>query len=216
MPEIEIIFQNAELIAVNKPAGLLTVPGRGGAVSEPCLTRILREKTGENLLPVHRLDREVSGVVIFARNQASHRRLNALFEGRDIFKTYLALVCGRIEKDSGEIDKPVREYGSGRMGISAAGKSSLTRFKVLERLKNHTLLQVNPVTGRRHQIRVHLYSIGHPVAGDPLYGDRKLQNKYPRLMLHSAGLELPVSGKKKIAIKAEPPEEFQALLKSLC
>ena len=112
---------------------------------------------------------------------------------REVQKVYLALVNGLVKRREGRIGEPLREFGSGRMGVDKEnGKASLTRYRVREHFQAHTLLSVLPLTGRRHQIRVHLYSIGHPIVGDRRYGDRAAQSAYPRLMLHARAITLPM------------------------
>jgi 23S rRNA-/tRNA-specific pseudouridylate synthase len=137
--------------------------------------------------------------------------LNEAFEQRRIIKTYLALVHGRVGPNEGVVDQPIREFGSGRMGVSPSGKPSITTYRVLERLGAFTLLEANPQTGRRHQIRVHLYHIGHPIVGDLRYGDRAVQQRFCRLMLHASGIDLPhpTTGARLI-LRDCPSATFQA------
>jgi tRNA pseudouridine32 synthase / 23S rRNA pseudouridine746 synthase len=135
---------------------------------------------------VHRLDKEASGIILFAKNASMHQYLNIRFGERAVKKSYLALVFGELQEPSGNIKKRLREFGSGRMGVDdARGKESFTAFQVLKQLSGYTLLRLLPTTGRRHQLRVHLYSIGHPIVGDTRYGDKALQQGFPRLMLHA-------------------------------
>jgi len=176
---------------------------------------MLSAQRGEKLFIVHRIDRETSGVIVFARNAETHRQLNQQFETRSVEKMYLALVHGVIRDDRGEIDKPLRQFGSGRVAVDdQRGKASVTEFRVLERFEAFTLLDVRPHTGRRHQIRVHLYSIGHPIVGDPLYGDKNLQSSYPRLMLHAHRLSLHLPSGQRLTLEAPIPESFQEVLKT--
>jgi RluA family pseudouridine synthase len=167
------------------------------------------------LYPVHRLDREASGVIVFAKDAETHRHLNGEFDRRAVRKTYLALVHG-VTANRGTIDKPIREFGSGRMGVDAArGKPSSTQFKVERRLRGYTLVRVHPLTGRRHQIRVHLYSLGHPIVGDKKYGDRAVQSAFPRLMLHAIEIEFALPSGERLRIAAPVPESFSAVLQTL-
>jgi 23S rRNA-/tRNA-specific pseudouridylate synthase len=139
--------------------------------------------------------------------------LNQQFEGRTVRKLYLALAHGRIPQDSGFIDKPLRAFGSGRMGVDAArGKESATAYSVLERLAACTLVEARPFTGRRHQLRVHLYSIGHPLVGDGRYGDLQAQSRFPRLMLHARRLECCLPSGEEWAVEAPVPRSFAAVL----
>lgn len=211
MRPLEIIYEDGDCVAVNKPSGLLTMPGRGGAAGEKNLKALL-SASGRPAFVVHRLDRDASGLILFARNEKAHRHLSLLFETREIGKKYLAAVDGLILENRGEVDKPLQAYGSGRMGVGFDGKPSVTRYAVLERYKRATLLEVELITGRRHQIRAHMYYIKHPVLGDALYGDRKRQAAFPRLMLHSYSLEFRDAGGRRRLLKAEPPNDFVSVL----
>jgi RluA family pseudouridine synthase len=158
---------------------------------------------------VHRLDKEVSGVMLFAKIAAAHKLLNRQFFKRTINKTYTALVLGFVKEDKGSIDKAIRRFGSGRMGVDdKSGKPCTTNFEVINRREQTTLIRAFPVTGRRHQIRVHLYHLGHPVAGDMLYGDRNLQKTFPRLMLHATKIRFQDSQKNEITVTSDLPKEF--------
>lgn len=210
----EILHLDEDFIIACKPAGMLTIPARGTLAESRSLLELLRDEHGE-VFTVHRLDREVSGAAVFARSRKAHAWLCGQFERREVSKLYLAAAHGRVEDCEGEIDKPVQEYGSGRMGVGFDGKPSVTCYKVLGRLKTATLLEVDLKTGRRHQIRVHFYYIGHPLIGDPLYGDRELQSKYPRLMLHSWKLSFISPSGKKISAEAEPSPDFTGVLDCL-
>jgi tRNA pseudouridine32 synthase/23S rRNA pseudouridine746 synthase len=208
----DILYEDNDLLAVNKPEGLAAVPERRPEAADSLFERLCAERS-ERLYIVHRLDKETSGVIVFARNAEAHRRLNLQFEKRLVRKVYLALVHGIVADDWGMIDKPLRRFGSGRVGISAQhGRASITEFRVLERFKACTLVELYPRTGRRHQIRVHLYSIGHPVAGDPLYGDRETQKNFPRMMLHAHKLTVRLPSGSPITFEAPVPESFTAVL----
>jgi RluA family pseudouridine synthase len=164
----------------------------------------------------HRLDKETSGIIIFAKNVAAHRYLNDQFSQRNVRKTYVALTHGVIEENSGIIDKPLRQFGSGRMGVDPQrGKPCITEFRVEERLGAYTLVQVHPITGRRHQIRVHLYSIGHPIVGDLRYGDREVQQQFPRLMLHAQRIAFRLPTGEEVVVEAAIPQSFQEVVDSL-
>jgi tRNA pseudouridine32 synthase / 23S rRNA pseudouridine746 synthase len=151
-------------------------------------------------------------VILFAKDAEAHRRLSMMFERREMKKSYLALVDGRVA-EGGTIETPLREFGSGRTGVDIHGKPSLTRYAVTEALASSTLLDVEPLTGRRHQIRAHLYSIGHPIWGDPLYGGTRPVAGAPRLMLHARRLAFSWDGR-PVAIEAEPPADFRRVLES--
>lgn len=212
--DIEIVRETPELLVVNKPSGLLTMPARGDLAKAKHLVGLLHQRFGR-VYVTHRLDRDASGLIIFARNPEAHRYYSGLFETRAVEKKYLVVVEGKVADDRGEIDKPLKERGSGRMSVVFDGKPSLTRYKVLERLKGATVLEVSIVTGRRHQIRAHLYSIGNPVLGDNMYGDAVKQSKFPRLMLHSWKLRFADTAGKVMSLEAEPPDDFMGVLKVL-
>jgi len=143
---------------------------------------------GAKAYTVHRIDKGTSGVVLFAKDAGTHRALSMAFEDRRMGKTYLALVHGAMEGE-GKIVAPLKDRGSGRVSVHPKGKPSGTRWKAVRREGERTLLEVSPLTGRRHQIRVHLYSVGHPVVGDPLYGEKR--GEEGRMMLHAWKLRIP-------------------------
>jgi RluA family pseudouridine synthase len=208
---IPILFENCDITAANKPEGLAAIPERRRQGQS--LLDLLSAERGAKLYIVHRLDKETSGVIVFARNAETHRWLNRQFESRAVTKTYLALTHGIFVKDVGVIDKPLRQFGSGRVAIDAErGKASISEFRVVERFKAHTLVVVRPTTGRRHQIRVHLHHLGHAVVGDSLYGDMNVQKDYPRLMLHAQGLTIHLPSGEDLVLAAPMPESFWAVL----
>jgi RluA family pseudouridine synthase len=208
---IPIIFENDDIIAVNKPEGLASIPER--AKEKKCVLSLLSAVVPGKLYVVHRLDKEVSGIVVFAKNAAAHKYLNEQFSSRAIKKIYVALTHGIINKNIGVIKKPLRQFGSGRVGVdNQRGKLSATEFEVIKRLGDYTLINVYPVSGRRHQIRAHLYSIGHPIVGDLRYGEKKVQQKFPRLMLHAKKITCRLPSCKIATIEAPIPESFKAVV----
>jgi RluA family pseudouridine synthase len=208
---IPILFENEDVCVVDKPEGLVSVPERRPQ-GESLVERLSAER-GEKLYPVHRLDRETSGVIVFARHAHVHRRLNQQFEHRLVEKAYLALVHGVVIEDCGTVDEPLRQFGSGRVGVDPErGKASVTEFSVVERYTSFTLVEARPRTGRRHQIRVHLYHLGHPVVGDPLYGDKAKQRDFARLMLHARRIALSLPSGEDLAVEAPIPDSFSAVL----
>jgi len=212
--DISILYEDKNVIAVDKPEGLASISESDTNVET--LHSLLEKKLLQKLFIVHRLDKEVSGVILFAKNAKTHKLLNIQFNNRTIKKSYIALVHGNTSKDEGTINKPIREFGSGRMGVDERrGKQSSTSFTVLKRYKNYTLLELKPSTGRRHQLRVHLYAIGHPIVGDIRYGDKLKQKEYPRLMLHAKDISCNISAEKLISIKTDLPNSFNQFLKSL-
>jgi len=191
VPVIPILFESAELLAVAKPVGIATIHEQGSALN---VHELLQSGCARKLYIIHRLDKEVSGILVFAKNAAVHRRLNMQFASREVRKTYRALVQGKVEFDSGRIDFPLREFGSGRVAVDPErGKPSVTEYHVLHRTPCTSLLELMPHTGRRHQLRAHLYALGHPIVGDLRYGQRSLQEASPRLMLHAWRIEFPAS-----------------------
>lgn len=205
MNEWRDIYRDDHVLAVDKPAGMLVIPGRG-PVRERSLVELLEDQLGNRLFVVHRIDRETSGLVLFALDAATHRELSLAFERRQVRKTYLAVVDGEMT-GAGSIDLPLREFGSGRVAVDERGKPSRTEYRVLAPVPRGTLLEVHPVTGRRHQIRVHLYALGHPVLGDTRYGNPRPVGGAPRLMLHAWKLELAAgcAGIRLPALVVEPP-----------
>ncbi len=210
---IRVLFEDDDFLAVDKPEGLASIPERDPG--RPCLVRILGQRTGRRLFVVHRLDKGASGVLLFAKTPQAHRVLNDQFSTRRVAKRYLALVHGVMAPEAGVIRTPLRLYGSGRMGVHRGGKPCVTGFEMIEPLPRFTLLEVRPETGRRHQIRAHLYSIGHPVVGDTRYGPRQLQEEFPRLMLHAAGLRFTSPSGKEISIESPLPASFSSVLERL-
>lgn len=209
VPGVRVLFEDDGLLVADKPEGVVSIAegGKGG------LPELVQQAYAGRLFPVHRLDKEVSGVIVFAKTAEMHRFLNGAFDRHEVRKTYLALVHGTIAQNRGVINRPIREFGSGRMGVDEkTGKPSATEFKVYERMKAATLVRAYPATGRRHQIRVHLYSIGHPIVGDLKYGDKKVQEKYPRLMLHAMAIEFALPSGERLTVECAPPGSFTSVL----
>lgn len=203
---VELLFENDDVVAARKPAGVPSIPGRGSAAAG-ALNGALERQLGRKLWVVHRLDLEASGLIVLAKNAPAHARLCAAFEGRGVRKTYLALAHGRVEA-AGEVSLPLKEFGSGRTGVHAAGKPCLTRYVPRAQGKDCALLTVEPLTGRRHQIRAHLAALGHPILGDPLYGPPpRPVGGAPRLMLHALSLALPGLP----ALSCPPSPDFEAV-----
>ncbi len=210
MNDIEILYEDNDIIAVNKPEGLASIHDSAGEKED--LQTILSERCKLKVFVVHRLDKEVSGVIVYAKNAATHKLLNKQFAERTVKKSYVALVHGKMMKDEGSINKPIREFGSGRMGIDEAkGKPSKTLYKVMKKYPSYTLIELNPTTGRRHQLRVHLYYIGNSIVGDVRYGEKMVQEKYPRLMLHAKELVVAINGSEK-TFSADIPQSFSKYL----
>lgn len=184
----DVLFVDEHLVVLNKYSGIDVIPARGEN-RMPSLRENAQSALGCRLFVVHRIDRDTSGVVVLCRNADAHRCLSLQFERRQVSKTYLAVVMGIMER-GGAIDLPIRQFGSGRMGVDSQGKPSTTVVSVTGYLRNATEVTVSPQTGRRHQIRVHLYHEGHPVLGDRLYGAIRPVDGVERLMLHASSITL--------------------------
>ena len=202
MPEPDsplVVHSDAACIVVLKPAGLLSVPGRGEH-RQDCLAARVQTLFGDALV-VHRLDMATSGLMLFARGAPAQRALSIAFAARAVHKRYAAVVAGLVEQSSGDIDLPLIADWPNRPKQKwdhEHGKPSLTRYRVVARDEDaHTTrLELEPVTGRAHQLRVHLLSIGHPIVGDALYAAPETQAWAQRLLLHASALGFvhPVSG----------------------
>ncbi|MEW6041584.1 MAG: RluA family pseudouridine synthase [Elusimicrobiota bacterium] len=214
MIDLKILFENNDLIAVDKPEGVASITENDTSLDS--IHSLLEKKLSQKIFIVHRLDKEVSGVILFAKNSRTHKFLNRQFNNRTVKKSYSALVHGIMKNDDGIINKPIREFGSGRMGIDEEkGKTSVTAYKVLKHFDNYTLIELKPTTGRRHQLRVHLYYIGYPIVGDTRYGDKELQSKFPRVMLHAKKIVFESSPGKHTTVESEIPESFNATIKNI-
>ena len=218
---LEVCYEDADVIVVNKPKGLVVHPAPGHA--DGTLVNALLHHLdhlsgiGGELRPgiVHRLDKDTSGLLLVAKNDQSQLALSRQLQERQMEKHYRALVEGNLREDSGRIDQPIARSKKDRkkMAIDPEGRPSITDWTVLARGRNVTLLDVHILTGRTHQIRVHMKSIGHPVCGDPIYGSGK-GAKVPRLMLHAYTLAFthPRTGE-RMTFTAPLPEEFVQGLK---
>ncbi len=204
--EIPVLYESTDYLAVNKPEGIASIPER--LPKTESVLQILQQDRGEKLYVVHRLDKEVSGVLLFARNADAHRYLNDKFSGREVRKTYLAVLQGVLAAAGGSVRQPIRQFGSGRMGVDQRGKASVTDFDVVERWSSMTLVKAYPRTGRRHQLRVHFYFIGHPVAGDLRYGNVAIQSRFRRLMLHALQISFLLPTVERVDLKVDPPASF--------
>lgn len=229
----EIVFENESFIAVNKPAGLLSIPDRFG--KDPSLKSYLQQKLGK-VYTVHRLDKDTSGLIIFAKNEESHKHLSQIFEGRDVKKIYQGFVNGTLMTKSGTIDVPIMEHPGKTLLMMAhkKGKASITDYEVLESFRLYSLVQFHIHTGRTHQIRVHARYIGHPIVCDELYGDgnpvllSSFKKNYKlsknedeerpilnRLGLHSYQLTFKDIDGTLHALEAPLPKDFRALIQQL-
>lgn len=200
-----VIYVDDTLIVADKPAGLLSVPGRGEDRADCLITRVQQDYA--DALTVHRLDLATSGLLVFARGAEMHRRLSKLFHDRAVDKRYIAVVAGQMATESGQVNLPLIVDWPNRprqIVDHTIGRPSLTHYWVRERdpVANTTRVELEPWTGRTHQLRVHMASLGHPILGDDLYGD---VTSAPRLLLHAMTLAFthPMTGE-PMAFRAEP------------
>lgn len=189
---LTVIHADTEIIVVDKPAGLLSVPGRGAGMDD-CLASRVQARFPDALI-AHRLDMSTSGLLILARGAEMHRQLSRFFRDRQIGKRYVAIVDGLMEDDTGEVDLPLICDWPNRPRQKVdfeTGKASQTRYRVISRdlLAKTTRVELEPITGRSHQLRVHMASLGHPILGDDLYGGAATE-RAERLLLHAMDLSL--------------------------
>lgn len=231
-PEDYIVYEDEQVVAVNKPSGLLTIPDREG--KETSLRQLLQQKYGQ-VFTVHRLDRDTSGLVVFAKNEDAHKQLSQQFENRETSKTYFGLVLGKPFEASGVINEPIAEHPvkKGMMTVYKRGKESITEYEVEESFRLYSWMQFRILTGRTHQIRVHMKHIGHPIVCDPLYGDGKpvfisaIKKNYKlskqeeaerpilsRLALHAAKLSFALNGQ-PYTLEAPLSKDLRAVLQQL-
>lgn len=234
MKGFSIIFENNDFVAINKEPGMLTIPDRHDD-TQLSLYKILNQKYGKIFI-VHRLDRDTSGLILFAKNEATHKYLSQLFEQRNIEKKYLGIIRGSMPGIKGSINEPIGEHLSkkGVMIITKKGKPSLTNYEVLEDYGIYSLIEFEIQSGRTHQIRVHTKSLGHPIICDAVYGDGKpvllssFKKKYKlsqndleerpiinRLALHSHSLHFKDIHQKEFSIETPLPKDIKALLQQL-
>ena len=207
--ELQIVHADAHCIVACKPSGLLAVPGRGDA-GRDCLSERVRSEYPDALI-VHRLDMATSGLMLLARSTDTQRRLSIAFARREVHKRYIAVVAGRLSAGQGEIDLPLAADWPNRprqVVDAIRGRPSLTRYRVLEfdDARAATRVELEPVTGRSHQLRVHLLALGHTILGDALYGSAEVQAAAPRLLLHASSLRFthPASGE-TMSFDSSPP-----------
>lgn len=226
---LDILFEDEHIIAVNKPVGLLTHPSnteKSGALTN-ALAWHFWQTAGEPIRPglVHRLDRNTSGVMVIAKTARAHRTLSKHFRERWVKKFYLALISGHLEKDSGEIDAPIgsdpKVWPHWRIiPESEGGKPAKTIYRVKRRFKSHTLVELEPLTGRTHQLRIHCDLIGHPIVGDPIYASTvdpiTMKYKLKHHLLHAARLVFrhPATGR-EMNLEAPLPKALADLMSEL-
>ena len=233
--KIEILYEDQDMLFVNKPAGLLVIPDRFDQ-DLPSLNKLVEEKQGHKIWVVHRLDRDTSGVICFAKNEETHKYLSKLFQEHNVEKYYEGIVNGRVITPEGRIESPIHEHPTkkGTMVVGKKGKPSITEYKVLGNYSLYTHIQLRIYTGRTHQIRVHMQSLGHPIACDETYGDGKpfylsaVKKKYKlsdkreeekpllsRLALHASKLVLEKPDGTKITVEAPLHKDMSATINQL-
>ena len=234
--KIERLYEDDNLIIVNKPAAVLSIADRFNT-NLPSIRGLLQNELGQSLFVVHRIDRETSGVIAFAKNETTHRYMSMLFEKHEIGKFYAGLVLGKPQPESGRIDLPIMEHPfvKGKMIIAKkGGKESITDYRVVESWSRYSLMQWQIHTGRTHQIRVHMASIGTPIVCDEVYGDGKpfllsaIKRNYKsskheleerpllnRLALHAYRLNFVDENAKEIIAEAPLPKDISACVNQL-
>lgn len=223
---LAVVFENADLLVVNKPAGMVAHPSPGhysGTLVHAALAHAPEmEGVGGELRPgvVHRLDRDTSGLILLAKNDAAHHQLQNQFRDRLVRKTYLALVDGHPPTPTGRIEAPIGRNTSHRQLMTiveaAKGREAVTEYRTLESFPQHTLLEARPLTGRTHQIRLHMKFIGCPVAGDTVYGKKHATIPITRHFLHAARLTITLPGETSPhTFEAPLPADLQAVLAEL-
>ena len=229
----DIISENDRWIALNKPFGLLSIPDREG--KEISLKEMLQDRYGQ-IFTVHRLDRNTSGVILFAKDEDTHKFLSQAFEERSVQKFYVGIVQGSPSQKQGRIDQPIAESTTKRgvMLIHKREKASITDYEVLEDFSSYSFVRFQIHTGRTHQIRVHMQFLGHPLVCDEIYGDptpvllSSIKRKYKlskseleerpimsRLALHASELKFEDMNGEQYTMQAEMPKDMRALLQQL-
>ncbi|HWA00521.1 MAG TPA: RluA family pseudouridine synthase [Caulobacterales bacterium] len=220
-PRDFLLYEDAHVLAFNKPAGLAVQGGSGVTQSLEDMLAVFAKSNGKRPRLVHRLDRETSGVLVVARTKPAAAFLSEAFAARDANKTYLAIVCGGAPAPGeGEIDKGLRKATRGGLDIvevAPDGLAARTRYRTLLATPSAALLELEPQTGRMHQLRAHLAHVGRPIAGDGKYGGlfRLGVTDIPGLMLHAAALDIPHPAGDRLRLAAPPPSAFRDVALSL-
>jgi 23S rRNA pseudouridine1911/1915/1917 synthase len=223
---LDILFENRDVLVVNKPAGMVVHPSAGhadGTLAHAALAHAPQmEGVGGELRPgiVHRLDKDTSGIILIAKNDIAHRWLQDQFRLRKVEKVYLALVDGRPPTPEGRIEAAIARDPSHRKKMAVVppdrGREAVSEYRTLEEFRNYTLLEVHPLTGRTHQIRLHLAFLGCPVSGDTVYGHRKSSLALSRHFLHAARISLKLPGETRERVFEAPlPDELRKALETI-
>ena len=222
---LDVVYEDADVIVVNKPKGLVVHPAPGHP--DGTLVNALLHHCGDSLSGVggalrpgivHRIDRDTSGLIIAAKNDFAHQSLSAQLQDHTLARIYRCIVAGKLREDTGTVDAPIGRCPTDRkkMAVVANGRSAVTHWTVLERFQGFTYVECRLETGRTHQIRVHMASIGHPILGDTVYGAKKAVSGLQGQCLHAVGLRFlhPRTGE-AVELWCDLPEEFQAQLRKL-
>jgi 23S rRNA pseudouridine1911/1915/1917 synthase len=223
---LDIIFENSDLLVINKPAGMVVHPSPGhssGTLVHAALGRVGDlEGIGGELRPgvVHRLDKDTSGLIIMAKNELAHRWLQDQFRLRKVEKIYIALVDGAPPTPKGRVEAAIARDPSHRKKMAivpdAKGREAVTEYRTLETYQGYTLIEAHPLTGRTHQIRLHLAFLGCPIAGDLVYGKKRVSLELKRHFLHAAKITIQLPGEKELRTFSAPlPDDLQGVLQDL-
>ena len=218
---LDIVYENDDLLIINKPSGMVVHPAPGN-FKNTLVNALLGkyELSNNDTRPgiVHRLDKDTSGLMLVAKNDETHEKLSEMIKNKDVKRTYLALVSGVINHETGTIDAPIgrdSKYREKMMVTDINSKNAITHFKVLERFKHHTLIECYLETGRTHQIRVHMSYIGYPIVNDPLYGKEIIDKEFGQL-LHSRKIALHnPRDDKYLEFEVDAPERFYEIMKEV-
>jgi 23S rRNA pseudouridine1911/1915/1917 synthase len=219
---LNIVYEDNDLLVVDKPAGLTVHPAPGHP-SHTLVNAILAHYphlsgVGSPGRPgiVHRLDKNTSGLIVVAKNDAAQQNISAQIKARSVTKRYLVLVMGHLSPDRGIIEAPIGRDPSNRkrMAVVSGGREARTQYRVIQYMDNYTLLEVSPETGRTHQIRVHLAAIGYPVVGDEVYGTKSPILRRQFLHAHHLGFRLPSTGE-QVELSSELPSDLEEALKHI-
>ncbi|MCX5749937.1 MAG: RluA family pseudouridine synthase [Candidatus Saganbacteria bacterium] len=219
---IPILYEDEQIIAVDKPPRVSTIPNTS-TPREESLVGMLEERFERKFFVVHRLDKDTSGVIVFALDPATHRDLNIQFEQQKVEKKYIGIVEGKTDFVEKKISIPISKskIGSKKVALSSKGFEAITIVKTLKNLKGYSIVEIRPVTGKRHQIRLHLKAIGHPLAIDELYGRKEpiiINGKIvlDRMPLHASEISFVHPGRQeKITISSEIPQDMNGFISSL-